>query len=227
MIVDVVIPAYNEEKSLPLVLKAIPKDVVRNIIVVNNNSTDDTVKVAKPFATVLSETRRGYGSACLCGLNYLNTLKEKPEVVVFLDADFSDHPEQMPQVLAPIITADADLVIGSRALGRKEQGAMLPQQIFGNRLAVFLIKSIYGFSYTDLGPFRAVKWKALQSLNMVDTTYGWTVEMQVKALKYKMKIVEVPVDYRCRVGVSKITGTIKGTIGAGYKIIITILKYAF
>ena len=225
MIIDVIIPAYNEEKSLPLVLKAIPKGLVRNIVVVNNNSTDSTAQIATPLATVLLETRKGYGSACLKGINYLHALQTKPDVVVFLDADFSDHPEQMPKILAPIFSGKSDMVIGSRVLGKREKGAMLPQQVFGNKLAVFLIKTFYNFSYTDLGPFRAIRWQSLVAINMVDTNFGWTVEMQIKALKKGLRVCEIPVDYRKRIGVSKITGTLKGTISAGCKIIATILKY--
>jgi len=225
LIVDVIIPAYNEEKSIPLVLQAIPKGLVRNIIVVNNNSTDNTALVSEPFATVILEERKGYGSACLKGIEYLQALDAQPDVVVFLDADFSDHPEQMATVLEPIFSHKMDIVIGSRALGKRQKGAMLPQQVFGNRLAVFLIKVLYNFTYTDLGPFRAIRWQSLSDIAMVDTNFGWTVEMQIKALKRGLRVTEVPVDYRKRIGVSKITGTLKGTIGAGYKIISTIIKY--
>lgn len=226
MIIDVVIPAYNEEESIPLVLNDIPKDLVRNIVVVNNNSTDNTVGAAEQKgATVLTETRQGYGSACLKGLNYISELATQPDVVVFLDADYSDHPEEMHEVIAPIKNEQFDMVIGSRATGEREKGAMMPQQIFGNWLATSLMKLLYGISYTDLGPFRAITWQGLETIQMADPDFGWTVEMQLKAAKHKLKIIEVPVSYRCRIGVSKVSGTIKGTIMAGYKILYTIFKY--
>lgn len=222
----VIIPAYNEEKSVGRVLKDIPANLVREVIVVNNNSTDKTAIVAKlEGAIVLDELRQGYGFACLKGIDYLKKMERKPDIVVFLDADYSDHPEELPQIVAPILESDVELVIGSRALGDKERGSMTPQQVFGNWLATKLIKWFYGVVYTDLGPFRAIKYDKLIDLNMCDETYGWTVEMQVKAAKQGLKSIEIPVSYRVRVGKSKISGTIKGTILAGYKIITTIFKY--
>ncbi len=225
--IDVIIPAFNEQESIPLVLNDIPKDLVRDIIVVNNASTDNTTDAAKKAgATVLDQPQKGYGNACLKGIEYLRTKTELPHIVVFLDADYSDHPEEMPNVTQPITEEGYDMVIGSRALGQKEQGAMLPQAVFGNWLATFLIKLLYNYEFTDLGPFRAIKWNKLMEINMVDQDFGWTVEMQVKAAKHRLPSKEVPVTYRKRVGVSKVTGTLRGTLMAGYKIIWTIFKYA-
>jgi len=222
----VIIPAYNEENSVGRVIKDIPTNLVKEIIVVNNNSNDKTAVVArKAGAIVLDELQQGYGFACLKGIDYLKKKEQKPDIVVFLDADYSDHPEELPQIVAPILESDLELVIGSRALGDKEHGSMTPQQIFGNWLATRLIKWFYGVVYTDLGPFRAIKYDRLIDLDMCDETYGWTVEMQVKAAKQGLKSTEIPVSYRVRVGKSKISGTIKGTILAGYKIITTIFKY--
>ena len=226
--IDVVIPAFNEQESIVHVLKDLPMDWVREVVVVNNNSTDDTVKrAAGSGATVLDEPRQGYGYACLKGIDYLKNKTDQPDIIVFMDADYSDHPEELPFVVQPIIERNMDMVIGSRALGTREKKSMMPQQLFGNWLATRLIKLFYGARFTDLGPFRALKFEKLLELNMQDTTYGWTVEMQVKAAKRKYKFCEVAVSYRERIGVSKVTGTIKGTILAGYKIIITIFKYVF
>jgi len=225
-IVDVIIPAFNEENSVGNVVNDIPKEWVREIIVVNNNSTDDTAMNAKNAgATVLTEPNMGYGNACLKGMDYVANKELKPDIIVFLDADYSDYPEEIVEVIAPIINQKMDMVIGSRALGNLEKGSMTPQQIFGNWLATYLLKLFYGVTYTDLGPFRAIKYSSLVALGMKDKTYGWTVEMQVKAAKQKMKTCEVPVNYRMRIGFSKVSGTVKGTIGAGYKIITTIFKY--
>ena len=226
LIVDVIIPAFNEENSVGNVVRDIPKNLVREIIVVNNNSTDNTAINAKSAgATVLTEPNMGYGNACLKGMVHVASKTIKPDIIVFLDADYSDYPEEIVEVIAPIINQNMDMVIGSRALGNLEKGSMTPQQIFGNWLATFLLKLFYGVTYTDLGPFRAIKYNSLVSLGMRDKTYGWTVEMQVKAAKQKMKTCEVPVNYRVRIGFSKVSGTVKGTIGAGYKIITTIFKY--
>ncbi|MFT6850250.1 MAG: glycosyltransferase involved in cell wall biosynthesis [Sphingobacteriales bacterium] len=223
MNISVIIPAFNETTSIGKVINAIPKDLVNEIIVVNNGSTDDTAQVAENAgATVLMENRKGYGSACLCGINYLAQKSQLVDVVVFIDGDYSDYPEQLPLLINPIKNNNVDMVIGSRALGKRQSGSMMPQQIFGNWLATTLIKLLYGVTYTDLGPFRAIKFSRLLELDMKDTTYGWTVEMQVKAAKRKFFTTEVAVDYRQRIGVSKITGTVKGTILAGYKIITTI-----
>jgi len=222
--VKVIIPAFNEENGVGNVISDIPKDLVEEIVVVNNASTDETETVAsKAGATVLKETKKGYGRACLKGIDYL--LSDPPDIVVFIDADYSDYPQEMRDLIKPIVEEDADLVIGSRALGKKQKGSMTPQQIFGNWLATFLMKLFYGTEFTDLGPFRAIKYDKLIALNMQDKTYGWTVEMQLKAAKNKFKCVEVPVNYRPRIGFSKISGTVKGTIMAGYKIIWTIFKY--
>jgi glycosyltransferase involved in cell wall biosynthesis len=226
LIIDIVIPAYNEEQSVPLVIADIPRHLVREIIVVDNHSSDRTAAVAGAAgAVVVSELRKGYGSACLAGLAYIAGKQVKPAVVVFMDADHSDHPEQLSVVIAPILNNTADMVIGSRAKGRREPGSMLIQQRFGNWLATKLIWLFYGHRYSDLGPFRAITWEALGKIGMHDTDFGWTVEMQIKALKQNLRVIEVPVDYRKRVGVSKIAGTVRGTVMAGYKIIYTIFKY--
>ena len=226
-VIDVIIPAYNEEKSIGLVIGDIPGDLVREIIVCNNNSTDQTGPVARSAgATVVDQKRKGYGSACLKGIEYIRNkdLNDQPDIIVFLHGDYSDHPEQMPELVRPILEEGVDLVIGSRALGEMEKGAMMPQQVFGNWLATNLIRLFYNYQFTDLGPFRAIRWDKLLEINMEDPDFGWTVEMQVKAAKYKLKCVEVPVRYRKRVGVSKVSGTVRGTILAGHKILWTIFK---
>ena len=225
-IIDVVIPAYNEEESVGLVVRDIPKNLVRNIIVVDNNSSDYTsLRAGEEGAIILNEKSQGYGSACLKGIEYAEKSKPQPDILVFLDADYSDYPQEMNQLIEPIINQDIDMVIGSRALGKREKGSMMPQQIFGNWLATFLLQQLYKVKYSDLGPFRAIKFQKLLSLDMVDRNYGWTVEMQVKAAKNNLTFAEIPVSYRKRIGVSKITGTVKGTLMAGYKIIKTIIKY--
>jgi len=222
----VIIPAYNEENSIAKVVNDIPAGLVNEVIVVNNNSNDDTdINAQNAGATVLNEERPGYGFACLKGIEYIKQLQPVPDIVVFIDADYSDLPEEMPLLLQPIINNGMDMVIGSRALGKKENGSMTVQQVFGNWLATRLLKIIYRIRYTDLGPFRAIRYDKLLEINMQDTTYGWTVEMQLKAAKLKMKIIEVPVSYRKRIGHSKISGTVKGTVLAGYKIITTIFKH--
>lgn len=224
-IVDVIIPAFNEENSVGKVIKDIPA-IVRDIIVVNNNSNDATASNATTAgATVLDEKFQGYGAACLKGMDYVAAKEYKPDIIVFLDADYSDHPEELTLLIQPIINENYDMVIGSRALGKRDKGSMTIQQRVGNKLATALLKWFYKTKYTDLGPFRAIKYDSLLQLKMKDRTYGWTVEMQLKAAKQKMKITEVPVTYRKRVGFSKVSGTVKGTIGAGYKIITTIFKY--
>lgn len=226
-IIKVVIPAFNEENSVGKVVRDIPGDLVAEVIVVNNASTDDTeINARQEGATVLHESRQGYGFACLAGINYvLSNVNEIPDIIVFIDADYSDYPEELPKLVDPIIAGGADLVIGSRALGNREKGSMTFPQIFGNWLATNLLRIFYGVKFTDLGPFRAIKSERLVALDMRDTTYGWTVEMQLKAAKKKFKCVEVPVTYRKRIGFSKISGTIKGTFLAGYKILWTIFKY--
>ncbi len=224
--VTIIIPAFNEENGIGDVIREIPNDFVTEIVVVNNASTDQTEKVAlSAGATVLREPVPGYGRACLKGIDYLKNLTLQPDVVVFLDADHSDYPEELQFLIMPILEDKADLVIGSRASGIKERGAMTPQQIFGNWLATRLLKVLYGVQFTDLGPFRAIRFDKLKELNMQDKTYGWTVEMQLKAAKMGFRCVEVPVRYRKRIGFSKISGTVKGTVMAGYKIIATIFKY--
>ncbi|MEM1326587.1 MAG: glycosyltransferase family 2 protein [Bacteroidota bacterium] len=226
-VIDVIIPAYNEERSIGNVIRDIPKDWVRHILVCNNASTDKTAAVAKAAgAIVLDQPLKGYGNACLKGIEYLSALPklEQPDIVVFLDGDYSDYPQELPNVVRPILEQNMDMVIGSRALGDLESGAMQPQQIFGNWLATNLIKIIYNYHFTDLGPFRAIRWESLQALQMADKDFGWTVEMQVKAAKQKLRCTEVPVNYRKRIGVSKVSGTVKGTFMAGYKILWTIFK---
>lgn len=227
--IDVIIPAWNEEVALPLVIRHIPKNWVRNIIVCDNGSTDRTREVAaQENATVVSQPLRGYGNACLAGIRYLQQkpASEWPQIVVFLDGDFSDFPEQLPEVLAPILNEGKDMVIGSRRLGGLEKGAMTIPQQFGNWLAPLLIRIFYGYRFSDLGPFRAITWKALLEMKMADKNFGWTVEMQVKAAKMKLNCAEVPVRYRKRAGgKSKVSGTIKGTFLAGTKIISTIFKH--
>jgi glycosyltransferase involved in cell wall biosynthesis len=219
----VIIPAFNEEASLPLVLKAIPRGLVREVIVVDNGSSDRTAEVARSLgATLLREDRRGYGRACLKGLEYLRI--KRADVAIFLDADYSDHPEEMPRLVDPLRRDQADLVVGSRSRGAREPGSMRPQALFGNWLATRLMRLFYGGSFTDLGPFRAIRFESLLALRMEDTNYGWTAEMQVKALRHGLRTMEVPVSYRRRLGVSKITGTWSGTLGAGTKILWTIFK---
>ena len=226
MVVDVIIPAFNEEEAVGHVVRDIPTELVREVVVVNNASSDRTRQRAEEAgATVLDQPLRGYGNACLLGIAHLRDKERRPDVVVFLDGDHSDHPEELPRLLAPIAEGQADLVIGSRALGTRERGSMTPQQVFGNRLACTLMRWLYGVHYTDLGPFRAIRWEALERLGMEDRNYGWTVEMQVKAARQRLPYAEVPVDYRRRIGFSKVSGTVKGTIMAGYKIIATIFKY--
>lgn len=223
MKISVIIPVLNEEESIGKVIDDIPSDLVQEIIVVDNGSNDKTAEVARKHgATVLFEPKRGYGSTCMKGVNYLNDT----DIVVFLDGDYSDHPDEMRNLVKPILEGQADLVLGSRVLGKREKGSMKFQQIFGNWLATFLIRILFGHRYTDLGPFRAVRYDKLQEMNMEDRSFGLTVEMQVKALLYKLRVREVPVSYRKRIGKSKISGTILGTIRAGWMILYTIFKYA-
>lgn len=225
-IIDVIIPAFNEEQSIGLVLDEIPKDWVRNVVVANNNSTDRTGEVAELHgAKVVFQPEPGYGNACLKAMEFIAQQEIKPDIIVFLDGDHSDYPEQLPEVVKPIMDGEADLVIGSRSLGKSESGSLTPQQIFGNWLATVLLRLFYGVKFTDLGPFRAIRYESLLQLNMIDRNYGWTVEMQIKAAKQKLRSEEVPVDYRVRIGESKVSGTVKGTIGAGNKIILTLFRY--
>lgn len=226
--VAVLIPAHNEAQSIALVLAELPAGLAQEVVVVDNASTDDTAGAARAAgATVVHEARPGYGSACLAGLAYYaaQPAGQRPEILVFLDGDHSDYPEQLPELLAPLLAGTADMVIGSRALGEREKGALLLQQRLGNWLATRLLRLRYGGTPTDLGPFRAIRTAALDRLAMADTTYGWTVEMQVKAARLGLRVVEVPVRYRRRIGTSKVSGTVCGTLGAGYKILWTIFKY--
>ncbi|MEM6799713.1 MAG: glycosyltransferase family 2 protein [Planctomycetota bacterium] len=224
----VIIPAFNEEPSLPLVLGDLPR--VGRVIVVNNASTDQTAAVARDAgAEVIDEPRRGYGSACLAGLRALRDDLDRgvpaPAVVVFLDGDYSDHPEELPALVEPIFSGDCDMVLGSRLMGDRERGAMPPQSVWGNRFACWLMRLLLGANYTDLGPFRAIRYTSLASLGMADTNYGWTVEMQIKATRAGLRVREAPVRYRRRVGVSKISGTVTGTVKAGAKILWTVARY--
>ncbi len=231
-IIKVIIPAFNEQDSIANVIHDIPS-IVDEIIVISNNSTDNTEENAKNAgATVLQENRKGYGFACLKGMDYIasTSLKDpnkKPDIIVFLDGDYSDYPEQLTEIVAPIINDNIDFVIGARVKRLREAGSMTPQQIFGNWLATFLMKLFFGAKFTDLGPFRAIKYDKLVALNMEDKTYGWTVEMQLKALKQKLTYVEIPMKYRNRIGVSKVSGTVKGSVMAGVKILGWIFKYSF
>ncbi len=226
-VIKVIIPAYNESQSIAKVIGEIPS-VVDEIIVVDNNSSDTTGKIASAAgATVLKQPKPGYGNACLKGLEYLALLANAPDIVVFLDADYSDYPAELTQIIEPILENKAELVIGARKPALREAGSMTPQQIFGNKLATMLMRLFFNSRFTDLGPFRAITYKSLLALHMQDTNYGWTVEMQLKALKQNLNYVEVPVHYKNRIGVSKISGTLKGTIMAGFKIIGWIFKYSF
>ncbi|MEO9892099.1 glycosyltransferase family 2 protein [Aurantibacter sp.] len=225
-IIKVIIPAYNEADSIASVIKEIP-DIVSEIIVVNNNSSDDTVENAKKAgATVLSEARMGYGYACLKGMNYVAEQSERPHIIVFIDGDYSDYPEELSKLVAPILNEGFDFVIGARVKRLREEGSMTPQQIFGNWLATSLMKLLFKATFTDLGPFRAIRYDKLLALQMEDKTYGWTVEMQLKALKKKLIYTEIPVHYKKRIGVSKVSGTVKGSIFAGIKILGWIFKYS-
>ncbi len=222
----VIIPAFNEGKSIGKVIAGIP-GVVSEVIVVNNNSTDDTATVARAAgATVLYEENKGYGYACLRGINYLSLRSKTPSIVVFMDGDYSDYPEDLPKVIRPILEGDVDFVVGARTGALREKGSMTPQQRFGNGLATFLMRMIYGSKFTDLGPFRALRYETLMALEMQDKTYGWTVEMQLKVLKKRIAYTEVPVRYKKRIGTSKVSGTVKGTIFAGIKILGWIFKYS-
>ncbi|HLO44053.1 MAG TPA: glycosyltransferase family 2 protein [Leadbetterella sp.] len=225
--IRVIIPAYNEQESIGKVIAEIP-EIVSEVIVVSNNSSDKTEMVAKNAgATVLKEDQKGYGYACLLGMNHIAKTAPDTDIVVFLDGDYSDYPEELLLLIKPIIEDKVDMVIGARVAHLRLPNSMTPQQVFGNWLATFLMKIFFGAKFTDLGPFRAIKYQKLLDLNMEDKTYGWTVEMQLKALKQNLSYVEVPVRYRKRIGVSKVSGTIKGTIMAGVKILGWIFKYSF
>ena len=223
--VIVIIPAFNEARAIGRVVGDIPDGLVEEVVVVNNASTDETVTNARAAgATVLTEPRRGYGYACLCGIAYARD--RQPDIAVFLDGDYSDHPDEMVGLVQPIAAGKADLVIGSRILGRREPGAMLPQALVGNRIACALMRLFWGARFTDLGPFRAIRFSALERLGMEDTTYGWTIEMQIRAARAGLRCAEVPVSYRRRIGVSKVTGTVAGTVKASVKILWTVGRFA-
>ena len=224
--IKVIIPAYNEEESIPKVIAEIPSSV-NEIIVVNNNSSDNTpINAKNAGATVIDEPRPGYGFACLAGMDYIEKQSKLPDIIVFLDGDYSDYPEELDKIVAPILEEDMDLVIGARKKELREEGSMTVPQIFGNWLATFLMRLFFGANFTDLGPFRAIKYEKLKELEMQDKTYGWTVEMQLKAIRKKLAYKEVPVRYKRRIGVSKVSGTIKGAIFAGVKILGWIFKYS-
>jgi hypothetical protein len=223
--VTVIIPVLNEEEGLDRVLDDLAREQVDGILVIDNGSTDGTAAVARRRgATVVEEPRRGYGRACLTGI--ARAALAPPDVVVFLDGDYSDFPEELPSLVEPIARGEADLVIGSRLKGRRQRGALLPQALVGNWIATTLIRLLYGHRFTDLGPFRAIRWESLVALGMKDETFGWTVEMQIKALQRGLRVAEVPVRYRPRIGTSKITGTVAGSVKAGWKILWTIARNA-
>jgi glycosyltransferase involved in cell wall biosynthesis len=222
----VVIPAFNEEAAIGKVLAEIPENVVSGVVVVNNNSSDETAEIArKSGAIVLDEPRQGYGFACRKGLEYLSSRPQKPDIVVYMDADYADNPREISELVRPIVEQDFDLVIGARTKAKREKNAMPFQQILGNWLGVKIIRLLYRFKFNDLGPFRAIKFDCLTMLNLTSTTYGWPVEMQLKAVKKNFRIVEVPVSCRKRTGKSKISGTFKGTIGSAYQITKSILSF--
>jgi glycosyltransferase involved in cell wall biosynthesis len=224
--IDVVIPALDEESALPRVLSDIPRPPVRRVVVADNGSRDGTARVAREHgAEVVHEPERGYGAACLRALEALAS--DPPDIVVFLDGDYSDHPDELPSLVAPIVDGRADLVIGSRATGRRERGALSPQQRVGNAIASTALRVLYNVRYTDLGPFRAIRWSTLSSLGMEDRNFGWTVEMQIKAAKQGVPHLEVPVSYRQRIGVSKVSGTLRGSVSAGVKILWLLGRYAW
>jgi glycosyltransferase involved in cell wall biosynthesis len=224
-IVDVIIPAFNEEKSIAKVIGDIPS-LVRHVVVANNNSTDRTAEVALAAgAKVVFEPQKGYGKACLTAMDWIKQQGVQPDILVFLDGDYSDYPQELEELIAPITAGKADLVLGSRAMGEREAGSMTIPQVFGNALATTLMRWMYGAKFSDLGPFRAIQWGKLIALGMVDQNFGWTIEMQIKAHQAGLNYLELPVRYRKRIGVSKVSGTVKGVIGAGYKIIFTIFKY--
>ncbi len=226
MNIVVIIPAYNEELSIGKVVSSIPRKVVNEIIVVNNNSNDNTAEKARAAgATVLNEAFQGYGAACLTGIEYLKN--KNVDTIVFIDGDYSDYPEEINLLVEPIIDGKYDFVIGSRILGKREKGSLPLQSRIGSLVAGFLINFFWKKKYTDLGPFRAIKFDKLIQLNMKDKWYGWTVEMQIKAIKRRLRIKEIPVSYRKRIGKSKVTGTLKGTIMASIIILKTIFSELF
>lgn len=224
--IKVIIPAIDEADSIAKVVRGLPSHV-SEIIVVDNGSKDETIPNARRAgATVLEEGRMGYGSACLKGLDYVSKQSKAPDIIVFIDGDYSDYPAELDKVVAPILEEGIDFVVGARRKSLREPGSMTPQQVFGNRLATGLMKLLFNSRFTDLGPFRAIRYEKLMALEMEDTTYGWTVEMQLKILRKKMTYTEVPVHYKKRIGISKVSGTLKGTIFAGIKILGWIFKYS-
>lgn len=224
--VDVIIPALDEESALPRVLREIPHPPVRRVVVADNGSTDHTAAVARANgAEVVHEPERGYGAACLRAIEHLAA--DPPDIVVFLDGDYSDHPAELSLLIDPILAGDAELVIGSRVRRRRERGALSPQQRVGNAIACQGLQLLYGVRYTDLGPFRAIRWDSLLALQMEDRNYGWTVEMQIKAAQRNVKHLEVPVSYRPRIGASKVSGTIRGSVSAGAKILWLLGRHAW
>ncbi len=223
----VIIPAFNEEMAIAKVISEIP-DFVAEIIVVDNHSSDQTSQMASAAgATVLFEKNKGYGYACLKGMDYLSQLEDKPDIVVFLDGDYSDYPNEMVRLVEPILKDGCQFVVGARVKELREDGSMTLPQRFGNWLATWLMKLLFHSTFTDLGPFRAIKYNCLLALDMKDKTYGWTVEMQLKVLRKKFRYKEIPVPYRNRIGTSKVSGTVKGAIFAGVKILGWIFKYSF
>lgn len=219
----VIIPVLNEEQSIALVLRAIPKHIAADVVVIDNGSTDQTAARARAEgAIVIPEERRGYGYACLTGIEWAR--RHGADILAFLDGDYSDFPEELCRIVEPILQDEADFVIGSRMLGNSEPGALLPQAILGNKLACALMRLFWGAHYTDLGPFRAIRLKDLDRLELREGTYGWTIEMQIKAVQHGLRFIEVPVSYRKRIGTSKVTGTLSGTVKASVKILATIYR---
>jgi glycosyltransferase involved in cell wall biosynthesis len=218
-----IIPALDEEPAIAVTLGRVPRELYREIIVADNGSRDRTAEVARQAgSTVVTEPQRGYGAACL---RALASVPPDAETVVFMDADSSDDPREAASLLEPILNGRADFVLGSRTMGRAEKGSLQPHQRFGNELATFLIRVLFGYRFTDLGPFRAIRLDALRKLDMRDRNYGWTIEMQIKAVRQKLRIVEVPVSYRNRIGVSKVSGNLKASVLAGIKILWTVFRY--